>query len=143
MRGSLIMTPILAVALAACQSQEAAKAPAAPPSQTDAEKVVADAEAAYGRIETFVRNATEATHGVEPAAGAASWDDFAAALDDHVVGPVVLPVDGGHPRSEDDLRDIGGHGGHQLVHAGRDDFVEREDDAEHAVSVGGNLLQSP
>jgi cysteinyl-tRNA synthetase len=41
-------------------------------------QAVADAEAAYGRIETFVRNATEATQGVEPAAGPASWDDFAA-----------------------------------------------------------------
>ncbi|MEA1071254.1 SgcJ/EcaC family oxidoreductase [Sphingomonas sp. LY160] len=58
MRGSLIMTPILAVALAACQSQEAARAPAAPPSQTDAEKVVADAEAAWssGQVERVMAN---------------------------------------------------------------------------------------
>jgi cysteinyl-tRNA synthetase len=53
-------------------------------------QAVADAEAAYGRIETFVRNATEATSGVEPAAGAASWDDFAAALDDDLGVPQAL-----------------------------------------------------
>jgi cysteinyl-tRNA synthetase len=53
-------------------------------------QAVADAEAAYGRIETFVRNATEATRGVEPAAGAASWEDFAAALDDDLGVPQAL-----------------------------------------------------
>jgi cysteinyl-tRNA synthetase len=53
-------------------------------------QAVADAEAAYGRIETFVRNATDATQGVEPAAGAASWDDFAAALDDDLGVPQAL-----------------------------------------------------
>ena len=53
-------------------------------------QAVADAEAAYGRIETFVRNATAVTQGVEPADGAASWDDFAAALDDDLGVPQAL-----------------------------------------------------
>jgi cysteinyl-tRNA synthetase len=55
-------------------------------------QAVSDAEAAYGRIETFVRNATEATSGVEPAAGAASWEEFAAALDDDLGVPQALAV---------------------------------------------------
>jgi cysteinyl-tRNA synthetase len=55
-------------------------------------QAVADAEAAYGRIETFVRNAGEATRGVEPGTGAASWDDFAAALDDDLGVPQALAV---------------------------------------------------
>jgi len=55
-------------------------------------QAVADAEAAYGRIETFVRNATAATTGVDPGAGAASWDDFAAALDDDLGVPQALAV---------------------------------------------------
>jgi cysteinyl-tRNA synthetase len=37
-----------------------------------------------------VRNATGATRGVEPSAGAASWDDFAAALDDDLGVPQAL-----------------------------------------------------
>ncbi len=53
-------------------------------------QAVADAEAAYGRIETFVRNATDATPDVEPGDGAASWDDFAAALDDDLGVPQAL-----------------------------------------------------
>jgi len=55
-------------------------------------QAVADAEAAYGRIETFVRNATEATQGVEPEAGTASWEEFAAALDDDLGVPQALAV---------------------------------------------------
>ena len=51
-----------------------------------------EAEAAYSRIETFVRNATEATAGVEPGQSAASWDDFAAALDDDLGVPQALAV---------------------------------------------------
>jgi cysteinyl-tRNA synthetase len=54
------------------------------------EQALSDAESAYGRIETFVRNATEATAGVEPGESAASWDDFAAALDDDLAVPQAL-----------------------------------------------------
>ena len=53
-------------------------------------QAVAEAEAAYGRIETFVRNATEATAGVEAGDSAASWEDFAAALDDDLGVPQAL-----------------------------------------------------
>ena len=54
--------------------------------------VAGEAEAAYGRIETFVRNATEATVDVEPdpSAAAASWQPFAAALDDDLGVPQAL-----------------------------------------------------
>ena len=51
---------------------------------------LADAESAYGRIETFVRNATEATRGVGPGESQASWADFAAALDDDLGVPQAL-----------------------------------------------------
>ena len=51
---------------------------------------LADAESAYARIETFVRNATEATAGVEPGESKASWDQFAAALDDDLGVPQAL-----------------------------------------------------
>ena len=51
---------------------------------------LADAESAYGRIETFVRNATEATRGVEPGESQASWADFAAALDNDLGVPQAL-----------------------------------------------------
>ena len=51
-----------------------------------------EAEAAYGRIETFVRNATEATAGVEPGTPQASWEEFAAALDDDLGVPQALAV---------------------------------------------------
>jgi cysteinyl-tRNA synthetase len=56
------------------------------------EQVAAEAEAAYSRIETFVRNATEATAGVEPGESKASWDEFAAALDDDLGVPQALAV---------------------------------------------------
>ncbi|MCU1673215.1 MAG: cysteine--tRNA ligase [Frankiales bacterium] len=55
-------------------------------------QVAAEAEAAYGRIETFVRNASEATAGVEPGEPKASWDEFAAALDDDLGVPQALAV---------------------------------------------------
>ena len=55
-------------------------------------QAVADAESAYGRIETFVRNATEATAGVAPGQAKASWDEFAAALDDDLGVPQALAV---------------------------------------------------
>ena len=53
---------------------------------------LADGEAAYGRIETFVRNATEAVAGIEAdeALGKASWEEFAAALDDDLGVPQAL-----------------------------------------------------
>jgi len=55
---------------------------------------VPEAESAYGRIETFVRNATDAVAGVEaaPAPGGASWEEFAAALDDDLGVPQALAV---------------------------------------------------
>jgi cysteinyl-tRNA synthetase len=51
-----------------------------------------DAEAAYGRIETFVRHATEAVGDAEPdlALAQASWEQFAAALDDDLGVPQAL-----------------------------------------------------
>jgi cysteinyl-tRNA synthetase len=51
-----------------------------------------EAESAYGRIETFVRNASERTAGVEPGQSAASWQSFAAALDDDLGVPQALAV---------------------------------------------------
>ncbi|MDP3711607.1 MAG: cysteine--tRNA ligase [Mycobacteriales bacterium] len=55
-------------------------------------QALSDAESAYGRIETFVRNATEAVAGVEPGASKASWEEFAAALDDDLGVPQALAV---------------------------------------------------
>ena len=58
-------------------------------------QAVAEAEAAYGRIETFVRNATEATGGLDEDAqgeSKAGWDEFAAALDDDLGVPQALAV---------------------------------------------------
>ena len=54
------------------------------------DQVVAEACAAYGRIETFVRNATDATSGVEPGESKVSWAEFAAALDDDLAVPQAL-----------------------------------------------------
>ena len=56
------------------------------------EQALSDAESAYGRIETFVRNATDACAGVEPGESKASWDEFAAALDDDLAVPQALAV---------------------------------------------------
>jgi cysteinyl-tRNA synthetase len=55
-------------------------------------EVAAEAEAAYSRIETFVRNATDAVAGiaVEESLSKASWDEFAAALDDDLGVPQAL-----------------------------------------------------
>jgi cysteinyl-tRNA synthetase len=51
-----------------------------------------DAEAAYARVETFVRNAGVATSGVAPGSSGAGWDAFAAALDDDLAVPQALAV---------------------------------------------------
>jgi cysteinyl-tRNA synthetase len=59
-------------------------------------QAVADAEAAYGRIETFVRNATDAVSDtdaeteVDEHLSKASWEEFAAALDDDLGVPAAL-----------------------------------------------------
>ena len=57
---------------------------------------LAEAETAYGRIETFVRNATDAVGGAgasaDPSLSKASWDEFAAALDDDLGVPAALAV---------------------------------------------------
>ena len=55
------------------------------------DQVVADASAAYDRIVTFVRNATEAVGTTEPAEQP-GWDEFAAALDDDLGVPQALAV---------------------------------------------------
>ena len=56
------------------------------------ELVVAEAAAAYGRIETFVRNATDACADVpvDESLSQASWQDFADALDDDLAVPAAL-----------------------------------------------------
>ncbi len=56
------------------------------------DQVAAEADAAYTRIETFVRNATAATAGtpVDESLSKASWDEFAAALDDDLGVPQAL-----------------------------------------------------
>ncbi len=51
-----------------------------------------EAEAAYGRLETFVRNASDAAGDTSPGTSAAYWDDFAAALDDDLGVPQALAV---------------------------------------------------
>jgi cysteinyl-tRNA synthetase len=57
------------------------------------DQVVAEAAAAYGRLETFVRNATAAVGDVQaPDAEAAGWDEFAAALDDDLGVPQALAL---------------------------------------------------
>ena len=53
---------------------------------------LADAEAAYGRVETFVRNATDAVGATGPGESAADWAAFAAALDDDLGVPQALAV---------------------------------------------------
>ena len=55
-------------------------------------EVAAEAEAAYSRIETFVRNATDAVAGAtaDEALSKASWDEFAGALDDDLGIPAAL-----------------------------------------------------
>ncbi len=56
------------------------------------ESAVADGAAAYGRIETFVRNAGEAAGEtpVDESLAKASWEEFAAALDDDLGVPQAL-----------------------------------------------------
>jgi len=55
-------------------------------------QTLSDAEAAYGRIETFVRNATDAVGQTAPGAGSADWAAFAAALDEDLGVPQALAV---------------------------------------------------
>jgi cysteinyl-tRNA synthetase len=57
-------------------------------------EVAAESEAAYSRIETFVRNATEAVGdtAVDESSSKASWDEFAAARDDDLGVPQALAV---------------------------------------------------
>ena len=58
------------------------------------DQVVAEAAAAYGRIETFVRNATAVVGDtpVDERLSKASWADFAGALDDDLGVPQALAV---------------------------------------------------
>ena len=55
-------------------------------------QLAAEAEAAYARIETFVRKAGDAAAGidVDPSLSKASWEEFAAALDDDLGVPQAL-----------------------------------------------------
>ncbi|MCW2667605.1 MAG: cysteinyl-tRNA synthetase [Frankiales bacterium] len=57
-------------------------------------QAVSDAESAYARIETFVRNATEAVGdtAVDEGLSKASWDEFADRLDDDLGVPQALAV---------------------------------------------------
>ncbi len=57
-------------------------------------QVASDAEAAYSRIETFVRNAADAVGDtvVDVALSKASWEEFAAAMDDDLGVPQALAV---------------------------------------------------
>jgi len=57
-------------------------------------EVAAEAEAAYSRIETFVRNATDAVDDVhvDESLSKSSWEEFAAALDDDLGVPQALAV---------------------------------------------------
>jgi cysteinyl-tRNA synthetase len=57
-------------------------------------QALADAEAAYGRIETFVRNATEAVGDMPADLGllGAPWPDFRDAMDDDLAVPRALGV---------------------------------------------------
>ncbi|MCW2671178.1 MAG: cysteinyl-tRNA synthetase [Frankiales bacterium] len=55
------------------------------------DQVVADAAAAYDRIATFVRNATEAVGETAPVEQP-GWEEFAAALDDDLGVPQALAV---------------------------------------------------
>ena len=62
------------------------------------DQVVAEAAAAYGRIETFVRNGTEAVAGVavDESLSKVNWEEFAAALDDDLGVPqAIATIHGG------------------------------------------------
>jgi cysteinyl-tRNA synthetase len=62
------------------------------------DQVVAEATAAYGRLETFVRNATDVVGDapVDESLSKASWDEFAAALDDDLGVPqAIATIHGG------------------------------------------------
>jgi cysteinyl-tRNA synthetase len=74
------------------------------------DEVLTEAATAYGRLETFVRNATEIVGGVEPVEGAASatWHEFAAAMDDDLGVPQGLAVIHGAVRAGNSLLEAGG-----------------------------------
>ena len=59
-----------------------------------AASTLTEAEAAYGRVETFVRNATDAVGDsvADEALAKAGWEEFAAALDDDLAVPQALAV---------------------------------------------------
>jgi cysteinyl-tRNA synthetase len=65
------------------------------------DQVVAEATAAYGRIETFVRNATAAVGdtAVDEGLAKASWQEFADALDDDLGVPAAIATIHGGVRS--------------------------------------------
>jgi cysteinyl-tRNA synthetase len=71
---------------------------------------LAEAATAYARIETFIRNATEAVAGVDATAddsSAAWWDQFAAAMDDDLGVPQGLAVIHNAVRLGNNLLDSG------------------------------------
>jgi cysteinyl-tRNA synthetase len=74
------------------------------------DEVLAEAAAAYARLETFVRNAAGMVDGVEPAAsgGSATWDEFAAAMDDDLGVPQGLAIIHGAVRAGNSLLESGG-----------------------------------
>jgi cysteinyl-tRNA synthetase len=53
---------------------------------------LAEAETAYSRMETFVRNAGSLVAPAESPGAKAAWDDFAAAMDDDLATPRALAV---------------------------------------------------
>ncbi|MDQ1680045.1 MAG: cysteinyl-tRNA synthetase [Frankiaceae bacterium] len=74
------------------------------------DEVLTEAATAYGRLETFVRNATEIVGGVEPVegGGSATWHEFAAAMDDDLGVPQGLAVIHGAVRAGNSLLEAGG-----------------------------------
>ena len=70
---------------------------------------VTEAEAAYGRIETFVRNASAQVGDlvVDEALSKASWAEFAAAMDDDLAVPQALAVVHAGVRAGNALLDAG------------------------------------
>jgi cysteinyl-tRNA synthetase len=68
-----------------------------------------EAATAYGRIETFVRNAAAAVGDTPPADdGSATWAEFAAAMDDDLGVPQALAVIHGAVRAGNTVLETGG-----------------------------------